>query len=826
MKRLTASAAATLAAAASLFAVSPVSLPTAARAEPPSVSYMFPAGAQRGTTVAVRVGGHYLHDRAPFELIGAGVSGPAEIVRGETIWFEGPLLKLPDSQRQEDYPKDYLAEIRVAPDAPLGTRWWRTWTAQGVTPARRFIVGDLPEIVETELDGEPIPVTVQLPVTVNGRVFPREDVDVWSFAATAGRAVTFAVEAIAFGSPLEARLEIRSPDGRVIMEATGKGGADPILTFTPAVGGQHEVRINDVRGGGLQHYVYRLTITDGPWVRSVYPLGGRRGSNLTVQARGANLGPSDADSASLSGEIPAMAPDRFEHRWTTPNGGTNAVLLAADDWPEHLEVEPNDDAPSNAAPSAPANGQVVAPAASSSTTRAVGSSEAIVVPAVLNGRIGRAGDVDAWSIQLTKDAEVLLDVQASQLGSPLDATLVVRGADGKELAKGEDGPGGALDPQLRFKAPADGVYYLLVRESFASRGGPEFAYRLRVVRPVPSVRLELAADVLSVDRGAQQKLVVNVVREGGFAEPITLAADGVPPGVTAAEVTVAANQNKGELVFKADSSAAIGTSLLRIVGRTQRDGQPAVLPAGVPTRGAEIALDQVRLAVTLPTPFKFQGTYEMTFVPCGAVLRKRFTIERSGYDGPLEVQLADRQARHLQGVTGPVITVPAGASEFVYPITLPPWMELGRTSRTVLMATAQVDDGQGRKHKVSFSSGDQNNQMVNLVSPSPLRIVLDRASLSARAGTEESIQVQLRRDASVQGRVRVELVAPRHLRDVTAEAIELPEPTAAGSSDTARFTLKFGARPGPFTMPVTIRATTTRDGDPLVAEAPLELVSP
>ena len=40
-------------------------------------------------------------------------------------------------------------------------------------------MGDLPEIVEEEIDGEPVPVNVTLPLTINGRIFPREDVDLW-----------------------------------------------------------------------------------------------------------------------------------------------------------------------------------------------------------------------------------------------------------------------------------------------------------------------------------------------------------------------------------------------------------------------------------------------------------------------------------------------------------------------------------------------------------------------------------------------------------------------------------------------------------------------
>ena len=54
-----------------LFALAWTNLATA---EPPSVSYIFPAGGQRDTAVKVRIGGHFLHDKASLEMLGAGLT--------------------------------------------------------------------------------------------------------------------------------------------------------------------------------------------------------------------------------------------------------------------------------------------------------------------------------------------------------------------------------------------------------------------------------------------------------------------------------------------------------------------------------------------------------------------------------------------------------------------------------------------------------------------------------------------------------------------------------------------------------------------------------
>src|SRR5262245_45072875 len=91
----------------------------ALRAEAPVASYIFPAGGQRGTTVPIRVGGLFLHTSCGFEMLGPGVKASPKLESVKTIWFEGSLLPLPDSQRQEDYPKDVAGQVRIDGDASL-----------------------------------------------------------------------------------------------------------------------------------------------------------------------------------------------------------------------------------------------------------------------------------------------------------------------------------------------------------------------------------------------------------------------------------------------------------------------------------------------------------------------------------------------------------------------------------------------------------------------------------------------------------------------------------------------------------------------------------
>jgi hypothetical protein len=756
-------------------------------ADPPHASYVFPAGGQRGTTVNVKVGGHFLHERAAFEMLGPGVTAPGELVRGETIWFEGPLIRQPASQAAEDYPQDYAGQIAIAADAAPGLRWWRCWNAQGVTAALPFVVGDLPEIVEQEIDGDPIPAPISLPVTINGRVFPREDVDVWTFDAQAGQSVTCAAMARRLGSPLVAKLAVRDPAGKLIAESTGTSLEEAHLRFVAPAAGPYQLHISDAAAGGLQHFVYRLTVTAGPWIDHVYPLGGKRGSQLRLETIGQGI-PENALPFTVPSDADGIIQPRIEI------SGQAATLPSFDvsDEPEHLEAEPNESAAQAAQ---------------------------IAVPAIINGRIQTPGDVDVWWVHFAAGKPVHFDARVSRLGSPLALVVTVRDPAGKQLFQA-DATTSAGDLSATFTPAADGVHLVEIAERFARRGGAQFAYRIQIAFPQPDFQL-FVPDTLTVDVGGQKNFEVAVERRGEMQAPITLHLDGLPAGVACDDVQVAPGNNKATLTLKAAGDVPVISSLVRLIGKAEIGGQTIeriAKSAGQQNgfgRGEEVPS---RLTTALPTPFKYVGQYSFQFAPRGTVLRKRFTIDRGGFSGPIEVRLADRQGRHLQGVAAPTLIIPPEASEFEYPLALPPWMELGRTTRSNLMLTGEVKDSAGKIHKVCYSTNEQNQQMIGLVTAAPLRIAPGRNSFAIQPGGTLTIPVAIKRDASVVSPVKLELVVPRHITDIAADAIE------AAGAEQAALTVRIGAAPGPLNMPLLIRATAQRNGDPIVAESPLEFV--
>jgi hypothetical protein len=752
---------------------------SALRANPPEASYIFPAGGQRGSTVPVRVGGMFLHEKCRWEMLGQGVQASKELTRMSTLWFEGPLLPIPDSQRAEDYPKDMAGAVAIAKDAVPGLRPWRLWTSQGATPSLKFMVGDLPEIVEEEIDGDPVPVQVTLPVTINGRIFPRGNVDLWSFEARKGQTIAGEVFAARLGSPLDARLEVLDPKGRKIAENDDAFGADPFVRFTAPLDGTYQIRVMDTRFDGGQAFVYRLTLSAGPHVDAVFPLGGPRGGKLAVYLLGAGLPKGPLELVLPSAKVP-----EFLHTVEIGGQRTNGFWLELDDLPEYVAV-----------PAKPAT-----------------------LPAIFNGCIAKPGNVDTWIWTGRKGEVYEFDLRAGRLGSPLDGVLSIADSAGKELSRAEAGPG-QLDPGLLFTVPADGTYSVRVQDRLQSRGGPTFAYRLRVAAPTADFRLRLAGDAVTVPRGGQAKLKILAERLGGLKEPIVVSVSGLPDGVTANAITMAPGQAAVDVLLKADAGARIDVAHCTVEGVVKVGHRTMRRTATLKGQRGDPEVETVLLAVALPTPFKIKGDYDMGFAACGGPHQRVYKIERDGYEGPLEISLADKQARHLQGVSGPKIVVPAGVNQFTYTVQLPPWMETGRTCRVCVMGVATIKDKDGTEHRVSFSSVNPNEQLVAVVAPGKLALAADRTSLLVSPKKAAVLSLTINRAADLAGPAKLELIVPAHVHGVKAEPAIIP----AGKDRGELRIVCTGEGKEVLNMPLTVRATVMHQGQPIVAEVKIDV---
>ena len=81
-------------------------LTTSASASSPGTSYIFPAGAQRGTTVRVIVGGHYLYEACAWDMLGTGVTVSNQITRPSgRSGSKGPASRCPPPRPAKPTPR-------------------------------------------------------------------------------------------------------------------------------------------------------------------------------------------------------------------------------------------------------------------------------------------------------------------------------------------------------------------------------------------------------------------------------------------------------------------------------------------------------------------------------------------------------------------------------------------------------------------------------------------------------------------------------------------------------------------------------------------------
>ncbi len=94
----------------------------------------------------------------------------------------------------------------------------------------------------------------------------------------------------------------------------------------------------------------------------------------------------------------------------------------------------------------------------------------------VHGVIGSDKDVDVFAITGHARNTLVAEVFAARGGSLLDGVLTLYDAKGTVLASSDDSAA-SRDPQLRFKLPADGTYFLALQDA-GDRGTAWHAYEL------------------------------------------------------------------------------------------------------------------------------------------------------------------------------------------------------------------------------------------------------------------------------------------------------------------------------------------------------------
>jgi hypothetical protein len=580
----------------------------------PQLAFAYPAGGQQGATFTVAVGGQHLAgtSAAIFSTPGiiARVTGHERpLTQKEINDLRERLQALQDkctAHRADPTKPAFTAddestsaairqtlatrgnrqvapalaetvtlEITILDHAPVGDHEFRLRTPAGLSPPLAFCVGELPEFtsdVATATSAREITRirppdaagrlrtarAVSLPAVINGQILPGE-VDRFAFSARQGQRLTFAVAArtlipyLADAVPgwFQATLAVFDSNGRELAYADDERfNPDPVIACEIPADGTYLLEIKDALYRGREDFVYRITAGELPLVRSVFPLGVRAGESAPVALEGWNL-----PSSSLEIAEATRPPGTYLLSVRGHGSQSNAVRFAVDSRPSSRETDCND---------TPAEAQRV------------------TFPATVDGRIERAGDVDFFRFTGAAGQEVVAEVLARRLGSPVDSTLSLSDAGGRRLAANDDSEDKGLgllthhaDSRLRFKLPADGDYVLRLDDA-QQQGGPDYGYRLVLGAPQPDFDLRVVPSTLNVHAGATTTFMVHALRRDGFRGEIDLGLQHAPPGFVLTGARLPAGEDTLRVTLKAPSNASGSTFALTVVGRATVDGRPLV----------------------------------------------------------------------------------------------------------------------------------------------------------------------------------------------------------------------------------------------------------
>jgi len=178
------------------------------------------------------------------------------------------------SEQPVSHPTEWKSRITIAADAPVGIGLWRLSCARGGTGGRPFIIGDLPEYIESESNSDPATAEqVEMPVTINGQIAGECDLDYYRFQAKGGDVVRVEMAAARLGSALDPVVQIFDTAGHRIAAQKLRVGTDPVLAFRAAETGEYRLMISSVTSRGGPAFVYRVTVSTSPFLRFAYPAG-------------------------------------------------------------------------------------------------------------------------------------------------------------------------------------------------------------------------------------------------------------------------------------------------------------------------------------------------------------------------------------------------------------------------------------------------------------------------------------------------------------------------------------------------------------------------
>ena len=599
-------------------------------ASSPQLNSIMPRGMQRGQEHVLTFSGARLQEALEVFLYSAGVT-------------------VKSIEQVDD--NNVKVTVEITADCRLGEHVAQLRTASGISEYRSFFVGALPEIAEVEPNNEfEKPQVIEQNVTVTG-IVTQEDVDHYQIKAIKGQRISIEIEGIRLGSQLidpfvavldENRFEVHVQDDTLLLKQ------DCFISFIPTEDATYTILVRDSSYGGNGNCHYRMHVGPFPRPAIAWPAGAPAGVEAEIQLLGDPAGP--ITHKFLVEESPFRDGIFYQDELgITPS----PIAFRVSPLNNLFEAEPN---------------------------TGFDDSTNVVLPAALNGILQEPNDHDWYNFDCKKGQVFDIEVFAQRINSPIDAMINIYGPDKKHIQGNDDSRG--ADPYYRFTAPADGKFYMRVRD-LLERGGGDSVYRVEISPPKAS----LTVSIPRVARYSQYRQSVFVPKGNRFATLISasranfggelkLLQDNLPPGIQMHTMPMAANLNLMPVVFEASADAEISGQLVDLIASHVEDEKnisggyrnSALLVGGPPNNTQYIGcpVDRLPIAVVNSLPFKIEIVQpKAPLVRDGSINIKVVVHRDEGFTAPITLQFPFRSP----GVgTRGTVQIPEGQSEATYPL--------------------------------------------------------------------------------------------------------------------------------------------------------------
>src|SRR5262249_31125599 len=157
-----------------------------------------------------------------------------------------------------------------------------------------------------------------------------------------------------------------------------------------------------------------------------------------------------------------------------------------------------------------------------------------------------------------------------------------------------------------FKLPANGTYYLHLGDT-QQKGGPFYAYRLRISHPRPDYELRVTPASISARAGSTIPISVYALRHDGYAGEIALKLKDSPAGYLLSGASVPAGEDKVRLTLTVRGGKTDKPVKLHLEGRAMVQGKE-VKKAAVPAEDMMQAFYYHHLVASSDWMVRIQGT--------------------------------------------------------------------------------------------------------------------------------------------------------------------------------------------------------------------------